>query len=577
MKGYFYSILIFIAISTLSITQSREFLKFLSDEMPELQKNSNNFQSDVIEASVRYHFQDGTYTVVNTLDIESPAYGTFTKSLEVKGWDTLAISSYQGENMKYSDETKSYAMGYLEGVLTKDRIWTHYQNSKITFFDKTGGKMPDKTREYLQKNLEWMKSQAIEERNTSSYWYHIYTIIRQTEGLVDGYNSVAGSNQYISYEDFQVMNAAGDISEIGYWNPQNRPDFSKMNFQETIDFVEKNSHCSALIKVAADYSDIWFGHNTWTGFSSMTRIFKEYRFKSNKKSEKSLTVAFSSYPGTLSSVDDFYVTDTDLYVTETTNQVFKTDLYDFIRPESLLTWVRTIVANRLADNGKDWTQIFSEFNSGTYNNQFQILDLKLIDTDKKMIQDHALWIVEQIPGQTQSDDVTNILRYGYWPSYNSAYFQKIREISGYDDELKNKPELKDRIDYDGCARANIFRRDQNKINDLSSFKKLIRYNNFQNDPLSKGNPSLAIACRNDLNTTDPDCRGAIDAKVSSIRDIKGQKKKKIYIISGPSADNQIPFDSSKATCNNQNKYKFEGLPQIFNFSWSEYETTLFDN
>lgn len=29
---------------------------------------------------------------------------------------------------------------------------------------------------------------------------------------------------------------------------------------------------------------------------------------------------------------------------------------------------------RLARNGKEWTDVFSAFNSGTYNNQFMIID-----------------------------------------------------------------------------------------------------------------------------------------------------------------------------------------------------------
>lgn len=49
-----------------------------------------------------------------------------------------------------------------------------------------------------------------------------------------------------------------------------------------------------------------------------------------------------------------------------------------------MCWMRTMVANRLTDDGYSWTQIFSKFNSGTYNNQFHILDLKLIDTSKKV-------------------------------------------------------------------------------------------------------------------------------------------------------------------------------------------------
>ena len=114
------------------------------------------------------------------------------------------------------------------------------------------------------------------------------------------------------------------------------------------------------------------------------------------------------------------------------------------------------------------------------------------------------------------------------------------------------------------------------MNDLNSYKNLLRYNNYRSDPLSKNNPSLAIACRGDLDEKTPNCRGATDAKVASIHDIKGKIKKKITIISGPTHDQQLPFDFLNTKCNSIGKYSYNGLPTIFDFDWIEYETELFD-
>ena len=52
------------------------------------------------------------------------------------------------------------------------------------------------------------------------------------------------------------------------------------------------------------------------------------------------------------------------------------DLNQYIVPTSVFEWLRNVVANRLASNGQNWTEIFSQYNSGTYNNQFGILDYK---------------------------------------------------------------------------------------------------------------------------------------------------------------------------------------------------------
>jgi hypothetical protein len=80
----------------------------------------------------------------------------------------------------------------------------------------------------------------------------------------------------------------------------------------------------------------------------MIRTFKEYKFVSNKRNEKSKVVVFSSYPGSLSSIDDFYYLDSKLVVMETTNSNLNDSLYDLLKPETILTWVRVMVANRLA-------------------------------------------------------------------------------------------------------------------------------------------------------------------------------------------------------------------------------------
>ncbi len=38
---------------------------------------------------------------------------------------------------------------------------------------------------------------------------------------------------------------------------------------------------------------------------------------------------------------------------------------------------------------------------------------------------NTVMIAEQLPGIIVSGDVTDILNFGYWPSYNRAYFQEV--------------------------------------------------------------------------------------------------------------------------------------------------------
>jgi len=63
------------------------------------------------------------------------------------------------------------------------------------------------------------------------------------------------------------------------------------------------------------------------------------------------------------------------------------------------------MANHAANSGKEWYEIFSKFNSGTYNNQYMILDYKLFEP-YNALKNNTLWIIEQIPGEVAGEDAT---------------------------------------------------------------------------------------------------------------------------------------------------------------------------
>lgn len=48
-------------------------------------------------------------------------------------------------------------------------------------------------------------------------------------------------------------------------------------------------------------------------------------------------------------------------------------------------------------------------------------------------------ILEQLPGYTQAGDVTTVLSYGYWPSYNRPFFPETARLSGIDAEIAKFP------------------------------------------------------------------------------------------------------------------------------------------
>ena len=463
-------------------------------------------------------------------------------------------------------------MGYLEGRLTYDRIDKYYMN--LLHFN---GAVPEETKKFILENLEYMKTTSLEKRKDDTYWDQVYNLYKQFQGMVDGYNPKVDKEKQLSYVEFQMMNSYGDYGDIETKNKTNRPDFSKMTSEEKIDYISIHNHCSSLIKVAADLGEIWLGHNIWGSFGELTRIFKEYKFKSNTEFVKSNYIAFSSYPGTIASIDDFYILDSELYVIETTNTVYNTTLYDLLTPKSIFSSIRSVLANRLSGNGREWGEIFARENSGTFNDQFQILDLNKIDLEKRKINEGALTIVEQIPGRVEIGDMTDVLKKGYWPNYNTPYFKVIRDLSGITEEIKKDPKIRLLDDYDSCVRANIFRRDQANVNSIEDFKKILRFNEYATDPLSFGDPAFSLASRYDLRegTKKKYCFGNIDVKLVSVKDTKEKKERSIYMIGGPTDDNQPSFDWTTTECPESKDWKPIGQPMKYNFGWVEYKTALF--
>ena len=84
-----------------------------------------------------------------------------------------------------------------------------------------------------------------------------------------------------------------------------------------------------------------------------------------------------------------------------------------------VAWHRVRAANQLTDSGPAWFDMVSRYNSGTYNNQYMVLDTKRFKA-KNALQSNTLFVVEQIPGLMAGADVTDQLERGYWSSYNGS-------------------------------------------------------------------------------------------------------------------------------------------------------------
>jgi len=264
------------------------------------------------------------------------------------------------------------------------------------------------------------------------------------------------------------------------------------------------------------------------------------------------------------STDDYYhLYPNNLLVWETTNSIFNRSLYEYVQPNTSLTWMRTLIANRMATSGQTWCNVFARYNSGTYNNQWGVVNYGLYKKGMSDLPANTLWILEQVPGLVVSNDMTSALNTeGYWASYNVPYYPEIFNISEYPKMVKRYGA---EYSYEECARALIFKRDAPiKAIDWEGMKFIMRENNYTEDPLSQGNPSYAISSRFDLMTDQQGGAspyGGLDAKLANSEFFANGT---CIAISGPTYESLPPFNWS----NWKNPvFAHYGQPNYYNFPW----------
>lgn len=121
------------------------------------------------------------------------------------------------------------------------------------------------------------------------------------------------------------------------------------------------------------------------------------------------------------------------------------------------------------------------------------------------------------------------------------------------------------ISYQLAPRAQIFRRDAGKVNDTQSFLDQMRYNNYKNDPLSKGSPGNAICSRNDL-ASRPRAGGCYDGKATQA---SWWASRRAVVVNGPTTSHGLPpFAWSQFPT-----LKTEGLPAVYNYTWGAVAPT----
>ena len=536
-------------------------------------------------------------------------------ALQATGWATLALGA-TGDAALANASFAGYAAGYVEGFVTALEM---EQWSRNTGADQPNSK---KLQKFLDDNLAFVRAQVA--ANASAYWQHVGALMAQVEGLADGqadaaaaagrkalgfgtvYNSIIQGGDIFNLAQVYGVSAAQRARAPALRRLVERGR-AAVEPDETVQgaaavaavglVAGRGDHCSALIRVAPDRSDVWLTHTTWSGLENMLRIAKKLDLPFSQVDAAGGApvpgrfTAVSSYPTYAAySSDDFYVMAPSKIVSiETTIDNDNVTLAEeFASTQVVLEWARNVLANRLASTTAEWAQVFSAYASGTYTNSWMVYDSKLF-TAGGPAPAGAFIVLEEMPGNIAVHDRTDFLNgQGYWSSYNVASDPHIFAISGQQ-KLVDKYGGCDSPDSDGCfftflntSRARIFDRGAPGVKDDASLRAMIRYNGAaEGDALAalfcskQGDVSYsnAIADRSDLNAKGSSCfagghgdSAGIDAKYTRASWVQqaGDGGTPMVAQSGPTNFDSTPTFS---WLNTTVKADHEGLPDVYNFGW----------
>lgn len=526
------------------------------------------------------------------------AWAHLADRLNETGWMELHVST--PHEAFFSNDVKMYSAGLLEGLLSAERMSQFYSNFyPLLQPDEDSSRALLNIRNLFNLQVQHVMHQCglsggLGEEPKDPYWKQVRYLFLQMWGLKDAYNVVAQEKgvSTIDMVDMFFINSHAELGEMMQaYSPEataaragelaqgKKKVFLQMDLKEESQRKGENSipvevdrdeklrlakrgHCSALVRLAPSNGELLVGHTTWY-----------YNFHLPLSFQSSHLIALSSYPGCVSSTDDFYMLDSGLTVMDTTLEVLNPRVYDRIsedphRPR-LPRFLHVMAVNRVAKTGTQWTSMLSSESLGTGNSQWLVVDYNRF-TPGQPLRDGALRLLEQLPGISHQADLTSELSAkGYWGSFNRPFFQDIRQMSGHEQAEARWGSF---YSFEAAPRAEMLQRYGAGVGDLSGMRDAMTKNNPKDTVVGQpSGPGHAIMARLDLDAMVNNIpNGGIDAKVTNSCLLK---KMKCQAISGPSHQMLPAFRWTSEVDGAQTElfqgWPHLGLPDVWDFDFIE--------
>ncbi|KYM97877.1 PREDICTED: putative phospholipase B-like lamina ancestor [Cyphomyrmex costatus] len=453
------------------------------------------------------------------------------------GWSIIEIET----SSKYPDTVQAYAAGLLEGSLTWQIIHHHWHNTVNVVCEKWAYEC-QKLMRFLHENTVIVRERAERLAPTDPFWHMVKLFYIQLDGLEAGWKfAVRRSRQSVEMnkEHFLWLAMAADLPDLE--RTLNNSEFYR-------DYIKGMIFLKSLSREGSDPL-VAIGHTTAAPYAKMLRLLKKYTFGYHILPSlktfapmPSRSIIMSSYPGALSSHDEFYWIqggNHEIIIVGTPMTDTNTSLWNFMRTKNqVMSSVRVMAANRLATNGRSWSRNMSLQNGADTARQWVILELR----------DSVVWLIEQLPGLIRTTDVskqfvgTDVL----W-AIGEVHHPEINMIISENEE-----------EDDDMTKSELVARLQSNITTIEHFKRLMRGYSHEISTNKNEDPVQILTNRGDLEKVNLPF-GIIDMKII-LADVDGVKS--FEVTSGPSTlDSTQPFRWSTTFPN----VSHIGQPDVFNF------------
>ena len=460
----------------------------------------------------------------------------YKTSIFESGWSSIEIET----SSKYPDSVQAYAAGLLEGSLTWQLIYHHWHNT-VNVICKKRPIECWKLMEFFRKNTAVVRERAELLAVTDSFWHMVRLFYIQLDGLEAGWKyAVRRSRQTVEMdtEHFLWLAMAADLPDLEQM--LNDSD-SRSNSTKGMIFLKSLSREGLEPLIA-------IGHTTIAPYVKMLRLLKKYTFGYHVLPKTSAlvpgrSIVMSSYPGALSSHDEFYLIqghNHELIVAGTPWTVAKRNLWNFMNVKNqVMSSVKVMTANRLKTNGKHWFDSISLQNDAGIGRQWITLEPRF----------GTIWHIKQLPGITRKKHINKQFAV-------TGALWSTSEIHLYENNVTFNET--DENSYD-MAKSEMIARLRTNVTTIEQFRRLMRgYNHETPNTTENEEQSRILTYRGDLGKVALPF-GVIDAKIV-LADVNGVET--FEAISGPSTlGSKQSFQWSKTFPN----VSHVGQPDVFNF------------